>query len=171
MPTEGEVRLPVDGIGKRLRMAEVTVEGVPREQQVATLASADGELIGGTAEHGLDVDVTRMPPIVVSNLPATQPVSGPLTDAQLRAAAVPVTVGNFPAVQDVAVTTPLDETRLDYGARTDGNPEFVASAPQGSATSAAVWRVLKLEYDGSARLTRKQIRDNITWDGRASGWS
>jgi hypothetical protein len=45
--------------------------------------------------------------VEVGNFPATQPISGavtatgPLTDTELRAAAVPVSVGNFPASQAV----------------------------------------------------------------------
>jgi hypothetical protein len=47
---------------------------------------------------------------VLSALQGTVAVSGPLTDAQLRAAAVPVSVGNFPASQ--AVTGPLTDAQL-----------------------------------------------------------
>lgn len=37
-------------------------------------------------------------------------VTGPLTDAQLRASAVPVTVGNFPATQAVSIAAPVAVT-------------------------------------------------------------
>lgn len=40
-------------------------------------------------------------PVTVGNFPASQPVTGPLTDTQLRASAVPVSVGNFPTTQRV----------------------------------------------------------------------
>lgn len=59
------------------------------------------------------------------------------------------------------------ETRLDYDTRTDGNPVYVAKAPQGTATSAATWLVQKLTYDASARLTRAEVLTG-SWDGRAS---
>jgi hypothetical protein len=56
--------------------------------------------IAGDATNGLDVDVTRVQ--------GTVAVSGPLTDTQLRATAVPVSgsvaVSNFPASQQVTGT-------------------------------------------------------------------
>ena len=60
------------------------------------------------------------------------------------------------------------ETRLDYGARTDANPVYVGTAPQGSGTDGALWDVQKLEYDASSRLTRKQKIEDAVWDDRAS---
>lgn len=60
------------------------------------------------------------------------------------------------------------ESRLDYDTRTDGNPVYVGSATNGTATSAAAWSILKLTYDSSARLTRKQVLANQVWDNRAS---
>lgn len=57
---------------------------------------------------------------------------------------------------------------LDYDGRTDGNPVYVGSAPQGTATSAASWTVQRLEYDASSRLTIKQEITDAVWDDRAS---
>lgn len=54
--------------------------------------------------------------VAVSNFPATQPVSGPLTDTQLRASAVPVSVGEVEVKNDVgnplAVSGPVTDTQL-----------------------------------------------------------
>lgn len=61
---------------------------------VAHLASILAEL-----QATLTVDGT----VAVSNFPATQPVSGPLTDTQLRAASVPVSTG---------LVQPLTDTQL-----------------------------------------------------------
>ena len=44
------------------------------------------------------------PNVAVSNFPATQPVSGPLTDAQLRATPVPVSVTSTTITGTVAAT-------------------------------------------------------------------
>lgn len=60
------------------------------------------------------------------------------------------------------------ENRLDYDVRTDKNPVYVGTAPNGTATSAAAWSILKLSYDASARLTRKQVLLDQVWDDRAS---
>lgn len=50
--------------------------------------------------------------IAITNFPATQPVSGPLTDAQLRASAVPVSLSSTTITGSVAVTGPLTDTQL-----------------------------------------------------------
>lgn len=64
------------------------------------------------------------------------------------------------------------ESRLDYDGRLDGNPVYVGAANQGTATASADWTVQKLEYDVSARLTRKQVILDAVWDDRASlGWT
>lgn len=80
--------------------------------------------------------------------PLPLPVAGPLTDTQLRAAAVPVTVGNFPSTQPVS--GPLTNTQLrasavpvsgpltDAELRASAIPVTVGSAvlPTGAATEA-----------------------------------
>lgn len=67
--------------------------------------------------------------VSVSNFPATQPVSGPLTDAQLRATAVPVS-GTVTA--NTGLTQPLTDTQL----RATAVPVSAASLPlpSGAAT-------------------------------------
>src|SRR3954466_4114731 len=57
------------------------------------IAGADGAVLRGLrvdASGRLRTVVEGTPAVSVSNFPGSQPVTGPLTDAQLRAAAVPV---------------------------------------------------------------------------------
>jgi hypothetical protein len=74
----------------------------------ATLAAVDSKL-GGTLGVNVTDRVGRLlGHVSVDNLPVSQAVTGPLTDTQLRAAAVPVSVSNFPATQPVsAAALPL----------------------------------------------------------------
>jgi hypothetical protein len=46
--------------------------------------------------------------VSVSNFPASQPVTGPLTDAELRAAAVPVSVASLPLPSGAATEATLE---------------------------------------------------------------
>lgn len=90
-------------------------------------------------------------------------------------------VNNFPAGFNI-LNTPLDvvvvetepdvtDTRIDYQARTDGNPEYVGKATQGTLPSETGWIIQKLIYDASARLTRVQTIIGI-WDNRITlGWT
>lgn len=112
--------------------------------------------------------------INVGNFPGSQAVTGPLTDAQLRATPVPVSVSG-----GASETTLLDvkravtdmESRMDYGARTDGNPEYLGKNLQGTATSASSWVVQKFSYDASSRPTRVQVLTGV-WNDRATlGWT
>lgn len=54
--------------------------------------------------------------VAVSNFPFSQVVTGPLTDLELRASDVPVSVSNFPASQNVVITDGTDD--LPIGADT-----------------------------------------------------
>lgn len=111
-------------------LTEVQLRSAPLEVNCVTCSggggSGDGKILDGTAAGQADVVgsdpagteqglVTRNIPsgtqavsgtVAVSNLPATQPVSGPLTDSELRATPVPVSgtvgVNNFPATQPVS---------------------------------------------------------------------
>lgn len=60
---------------------------------------------------------------------------------------------------------------LDYDVRTDANPVYIGQAPQGQPTSAPVWQVQKLSYDGTARLTEQEYLSGVIWDNRTTlGW-
>ena len=108
--------------------------------------------------------------VSVSNFPATQPVSGtvgvsgsvavtgPLTDGQLRAAAVPVTVGNFPATQPVS--GPLTDTQLRASAVPVTGPltdtQLRASAVPVSASA------LPLPAGAATETTLAEIRSDTS---------
>lgn len=81
---------------------------------------------------------------------------------------------DFPLPQaqlDALATTTDFEQRLDYVARTDGNPVYVGKADPGSATTLPLWDIQKLTYDSSARLTRVQFLAARIWDDRSTlGW-
>lgn len=71
--------------------------------------------------------------------------------------------------------TPLEgkgvSIELDYVGRTDGQPVFVGYAPPGKLTSDAVWKIMKLTYDGNSQLTSRLWADGDTkfdnvWDNR-----
>jgi hypothetical protein len=74
------------------------------------------------------VDSSNPFPVTVGNFPATQPVSGPLTDAQLRATAVPVSAASLPLPTGAATETTLAAvlTQSDFdtkaGALTEAAP-------------------------------------------------
>lgn len=120
--------------------------------------------------------VTDLKAVTVGNLPADYPlpaaqiadlkavtVGNLPTDYPLPAAQVAdlktVEVSNFPgAEQDM-------EERYEFDA--DGNPLYVGKAPDGTATTAALWTVYKFTFVGGLP-TRKQVRENIAWDDRAT---
>jgi hypothetical protein len=90
MPVSG----PLTDAQLRATVVPVSVSGVATAANQATgnssLSSIDGKIpaqVGGK----VPVDIGA-PSVSVSNFPATQPVSGPLTDTQLRNAPVPVSV-------------------------------------------------------------------------------
>lgn len=74
-----------DADGKKVKIAS-TVDGETGEHTIAVGGGGSG---GGSSQ------------VEVTNFPETQPVSGPLTDAELRAAPVPVAV-DFPETQPVS---------------------------------------------------------------------
>lgn len=81
-------------------------------------------------------------------------------------------VGVTPLLQDVKRSLTDYETRLDYAARTDGNPVYVGKAVQGAATADPVWTIQHLSYDSQGRLLRAQVLSAAAWDNRATlGWS
>jgi hypothetical protein len=81
-------------------------------------------------------------PVTGTFFQATQPVSGPLTDAQLRAAVVPVSVSNFPATQPVSGSVSVSNfpaTQAVTGTFFQATQPVSAAAlplPSGASTSA-----------------------------------
>lgn len=61
-----------------------------------------------------------------------------------------------------------EETLFDYGARTDGQPVYIATAPTGTSQDAAAWLVTKYTYDGSNRATRGATLSNVVYTLRAT---
>jgi hypothetical protein len=59
------------------------------------------------ADGGLKVHVQNTLPVTGTFFQATQPVSGPLTDTQLRSSAVPVSGTFFQATQPVSIAAVL----------------------------------------------------------------
>lgn len=62
------------------------------------------------------------------------------------------------------------QQRVDYGARTDGQPEYIGYAPRGLSTSQSGWLLQNFTYTdigGTDYMTLRQIAYN-SWDNRAS---
>lgn len=59
------------------------------------------------------------------------------------------------------------QQRIDYGARTDGQPVYLGQSVMGTATSVDNWVIYKFTYDGSDHATLRQVATG-TWDNRAS---
>lgn len=55
----------------------------------------------------------------------------------------------------------------DYGARTDGQPEYLGYAPRGLAAGTDGWLLQKYTYDGNDQCTSRQIAYG-NWTNRAS---
>jgi hypothetical protein len=88
------------------------------------------------------IDITINPSgdsVEVTNFPASQAVTGPLTDAQLRAVAVPVS-GTLTANPTIYATK-VDEV--------SGTVTYVGKAAVGSGSASAVWQISKLEQSGA----------------------
>jgi hypothetical protein len=63
------------------------------------------------------------------------------------------------------------ETRIDYSGGT--NPIYIGKAEEGSATSTAVWQIMKLTWDVNDNPTRVQYASDSDafshiWDNRAT---
>lgn len=48
--------------------------------------------------------------------------------------------------------------------------DYHGAAPDGTATSAASWAVVRFYKDVSGNITRVRYRENVAWDARAAGW-
>lgn len=98
--------------------------------------------------------------VAVSNFPATQPVSGPLTDAQLRATPVPVS-GTMSVNEPVTVDGPLTDAELRAsavpvsGPVTDAQLRATAVPVSGPLTDAQL-RATAVPISGA--LTDAQLR-------------
>jgi hypothetical protein len=55
----------------------------------------------------------------------------------------------------------------DYGARTDGQPEYLGQAPWQAETTDDVWILYNMAYDGNDQMTSRKTAYG-TWDDRAT---
>jgi hypothetical protein len=116
---EGTVPVTVTGtvvVTGGLTDAELRASPVPVTFPLpADAATLTAQTAGNASLASIDAKLTNPLPVSISG---TIPVSGPLTDAQLRAVAVPVSGAFFQATQpvsiaaSVAVTGPLTDTQL-----------------------------------------------------------
>lgn len=60
-----------------------------------------------------------------------------------------------------------EELRADDVA---GGDRYHGAAADGTATSAASWRVVRFYRDATGGITRVRYRTGVAWDNRASGW-
>lgn len=99
------------------------------------LTTAEGLPLSVTAEVSIDT------PIEISNFPATQEVTGPLTDTELRATPVPVSgtvaVSNFPATQPVSGSVTVSGTVTASGPLTDTELRATPVPVSGTVTANA----------------------------------
>lgn len=113
-----------------LNPAGIPEEGDLNNPTVLLSTDADGNLrtsavavLGGSVEISNDVGnpVPVNGTVAVSNLLNPQPVSGPLTDAQLRAVAVPVSAATLPLPTGAATSALQTQPGVDIGDVTVNN--------------------------------------------------
>jgi YD repeat-containing protein len=141
------------------------------------------ETLSGALSAVVSGQVSLSPETLTALESVSAIVSGTVSlDEPTLTALETITVGNMiPAVEtglakdttlrDVQRSVTDYETRLDYAARTDGNPVYIGKNTQAAATSSAGWTIQKLDYDSLGRLTRAQVLTG-SWDNRSTlGWS
>lgn len=103
------------------------------------------------------------------SLPAAQVQTDALTDVELRAAPVAVTVDNHPdhsgVLNDIKRDITDYEERFEFDA--NGLPLYVGKAPDGTLTSAASWTIYRFTFVNGLP-SRKQVRTGVAWDNRAA---
>ena len=62
---------------------------------------------------------------------------------------------------------PFQVQLFDYGARTDGQPEYMGHAPFGTGESDGGWVIFHFTYDASNFLTKTESVGEKTWALRA----
>ena len=92
------------GVGATVAADEIA--GV-LHQRVKIGIGADGSATDVSAANPMPVTASTPLDVTVGNFPASQAVTGPLTDAQLRAAAVPVSAAALPLPSGAATETTL----------------------------------------------------------------
>jgi len=59
------------------------------------------------------------------------------------------------------------QQRLDYGSRTDGQPDYMGYGARGLTTTDSGWLIHKFTYNATGGMTLRQSAFGI-WDNRAS---
>jgi hypothetical protein len=143
-----------------------TADAVESQAVVVAIDGSDS-VIPADVANGLDVDVTRVQ--------GTVAVSGPLTDTQLRASAVPVSGTFFQATQPVSMATNTPDV-TDRAARLLGHVT-VDTAPTTAVTQSGTWTVqpgntantTAWKVDGSA--VTQPVSGTVTANGQATATS
>ena len=63
-----------------------------------------------------------------------------------------------------------EEVRIDIPAVLASGYIYKGYAPDGTATSATSWDVMRVSLDVNGNPSRQQYQTGISWDSRASGW-
>jgi hypothetical protein len=157
-----------------------TADAVESQAVVVAIDGSDSVVPADTL-NGLDVDVTRVQgtvtvggTVAVSSAPTTA-VTGPLTDTQLRASAVPVSGTFFQATQPVSMATNTPDV-TDRAARLLGHVT-VDTAPTTAVTQSGTWTVqpgntantTAWKVDGSA--VTQPVSGTVTANGQATATS
>lgn len=64
-----------------------------------------------------------------------------------------------------------EEIREDTPINLINTYSYKGLATAGTATSSAVWSIVRYSFDSNGQLSRIQYRTDVVWDSRASGWS
>jgi hypothetical protein len=143
-----------------------TADAVESQAVVVAIDGSDS-IVPADVANGLDVDVTRVQ--------GTVAVSGPLTDTQLRASAVPVSGTFFQATQPVSLATNTPDV-TDRAARLLGHVT-VDTAPTTAVTQSGTWTVqpgntantTAWKVDGSA--VTQPVSGTVTASGQGTSSS
>lgn len=114
--------------------------------------------VRGDITNGVDVDVTR------SALP-----TGAATSAKQDTLAAEFT-SEFTRIKEKRFKD-TEEVRHDIPVSLISGQIYTGKAPAGSATSATVWDIVRVDFDASGNPSRERIQTGIAWDSRTSGWT
>lgn len=64
-----------------------------------------------------------------------------------------------------------EEVRYDIPATLTNQSIYTGVAPDGTATAATTWTIIRTYFDGNANPIRERIRFNVAWDNRSVGWT
>lgn len=63
-----------------------------------------------------------------------------------------------------------EEIRYDIAASLISGDIYTGVAPDGTATSAASWTVIRTYFDANGNPSRERIRTGVVWNSRTIGW-